>query len=106
MDRQPEQEGSKPRVIRHRVRAAAEGLRRVEVAVPADDAGFVKAVASALRAGGEEATRVREAFASMTAIEPARSGAELLAFLRASPLVGEDLTFERDRTTGRAIDLD
>jgi len=93
-------------VIRHRVRTAAEGLRRVEVTVPANDSGLVKSVASALRAGGEEAARVREAFASMTAIEPARTGAELLAFLRASPLVGEDFTFERDRTTGRAVDLD
>ena len=106
MARQPEQEGSKPRVMRHRVRAAAEGLRRVEVAVPANDAGLVKAVGSALRAGGDDAERVREAFASMTAMEPARTGAELLAFLRASPLVGEDLTTERDRTTGRAIDLE
>ena len=106
MARQPEQEGSKPRVKRHRVRAAAEGLRRVEVAVPANDAGLVKAVAGALRAGGDEARRVRDAFASMTALEPARTGAELLAFLRTSPLVGEDLTIERDRTTGRAIDLE
>ena len=92
--------------MRHRVRAAAEGLRRVEVAVPANDAGLVKAVASALRAGGDDAERVREAFALMTAMEPARTGAEILAFLRASPLVGVDLTTERDRTTGRAIDLE
>ena len=106
MARQPEQEGSKSRVMRHRVRVAAEGLRRVEVAVPANDAGLVKAVASALRAGGDDAERVREAFALMTAMEPARTGAELLAFLRASPLVGVDLTTERDRTTGRAIDLE
>ncbi len=106
MARQPEQEGSKSRVIRHRVRTTAEGLRRVEVTVPANDSGLVKAVASALRAGGAEATRVRDAFASMAAIEPVRTGTELVAFLRASPLVGEDLTVERDRTTGRAIDLE
>ncbi len=104
MVREPE-EGSKPRVIRHRVRAAAEGLRRVEVAVPANDIGLVKAVAGALRSGGDDARKVREAFASMTAMKPARTGAELLSFLRASPLVGEDLTIERDRTTGRVIDL-
>ena len=106
MERQPEHEGSKRRVIRHRVRAVAEGLRRVEVTVPANDSGLVKAVASVLRAGGDEARRVRDALASMTAIEPARTGAELLAFLRASPLVGEDLTIERDRTTGRVVDFE
>lgn len=98
---QPEQEGSKPSVIRHRIRAAAEGLRRVQVTVPANDIGLVKAVAIALRSGGDDARRVREALASMTAVEPARTGAELLSFLRASPLVGEDLMFERDRATGR-----
>ena len=99
-------EGSKRRVIRHRIRAVAEGLRRVEVTVPANDSGLVKAVAGVLRAGGDEARRVRDAFASMTAIEPARTGAELLAFLRTSPLVGEDLMIERDRTMGRAVDLE
>ena len=101
MVRQPEQEGSKPSVIRNRIRVAAEGLRRVQVTVPANDIGLVKAVASALRSGGDDARRVREALASMTAVEPARTGAELLSFLRASPLVGEDLMFERDRATGR-----
>ena len=42
--------------------------------------------------------RVRDALASLTVVEPARTGVELPAFLRASPLVGEDLTIERDRT--------
>ena len=105
MVRNPEHEGSKNRVTRQRVRPVAKGLRRVEVTVPENDAKLVKAVASALRAGGDEARRVREAFASMTAMEPARTGAELLAFLQAAPLVGEDLAIERDRTTGRAVDL-
>lgn len=81
-------------------------MRRVEVNVPANDAGLVKAVAAVLRSGGDEARRVREAFGSMTAIEPARTGAELLEFLRASPLVGDDLMIERDRPTGRAFDLE
>ena len=31
---------------------------------------------------------------------------ELVAFLRASPLVGEDLVFERDRSVGREADLE
>lgn len=105
MARQREQVGSNRRVVRHRVRAAGEALRRVEVTVPENDTGLVKAVAGALRAGGDEARNVREAFASITTVEPARTGAQLLAFLRASPLVSEDLAIERDRTTGRAVDL-
>ena len=90
---------------RHRVPLAAEGLRRVVVTVPAGDAKLMKAVAGALRTGGDEARTVREAFASMTAMEPVRTGTELLAFLRAGPLVGEDMVIARDRTTGRAVDL-
>ena len=101
MVRQPEDERSKGRVIRQRVPVAAEGLHRVEVTVPANDARLVRAVAAGLRAGGEDARRVRDALASVTAIKPARTGAELLEFLRTSPLVGEELTVERDRATGR-----
>ena len=106
MVKQPEHEGAKGRVARHRVRAVAEGLRRVEVTVPASDSVLVKAVARVLRAGGDEASRIREAFASMTAMEPVRTGRNLVAFLRASPLTGEDLAIERDRTTGRTADLE
>ena len=50
--------------------------------------------------------RVRDALASLTVVEPARTGVELPAFLRASPLVGEDLTIERDRTPGRVVDFE
>ncbi len=35
----------------------------------------------------------------------AKTGSELVAFSRNSPLVGADLEFERDRSTGRSIDL-
>ena len=99
-------EGTKQRVVRHRAKVAAQGARRVEVTVPAQDVGIVKAVAGVLRAGGDEARQVRDALASLTAVEPARTGTELLAFLRASPLVGEDLTIERDPTLGRVVDFE
>ncbi len=99
-------EGTKQRIVRHRAKLAAQGARRVEVTVPAQDVGIVKAVAGALRTGGDEARRVRDALAPLTTIEPARTGAELLAFLRTSPLVGEDLTIERDRTPGRVVDFE
>ena len=99
-------EGVKQRVVRHRAKVAAQGARRVEVTVPAQDIGIVKAVAGVLRAGGDEARQVRDALASLTAVKPARTGAELLAFLRSSPLVGEDVTIERDRTSGRVADFE
>ena len=103
---QSDREGAKQRVVRHRAKVAAQGARRVEVTVPAQDVGIVRAVAGALRTGGDEARRVRDALVSLTVVEPARTGIELLAFLQASPLVGEDLTIERDRTPGRVVDFE
>jgi len=106
MSRQSPNEGSKTRVARHRAKTAAQGSRRVEVTVAARDAGLIKAVSSALRAGGKDAERVRAALASMVPIEPAQTGAELVAFFRASPLVGEKLLIERYHSTGRSVDLE
>ncbi len=96
--------GSGPRVARHRIRRSASGLRRVEVTVPAADAALVRTVAATLRRGGDEARELRDALAPVAA--SARTGQELVAFLRASPLVGEDLVFDRDRSVGREADLE
>ena len=103
---QPKHDGAKQRLARHRAKLAAQGTRRVEVTVPAQDVGIVKAVAGVLRTGGDETRWVRDALACLTLREPARTGAELLAFLRASPLVGEDLIIARDRTPGRVVDFE
>lgn len=92
--------------MRHRAKVTARGSRRVEVTVAAHDAGLIKAVAGALRAGGKDAKRMREALASMTSVEPARTGAELVAFFRASPLIGEELMIKRDQSPGRCVDLE
>lgn len=93
------------RVQRHRGRLAANGLRRMEVAVPADDASLLRRVAALLRAGGARAERLREQLAPAIGTTSARSGEDLVAFFRASPLVGEDIRVERDRSPGRAVDL-
>ena len=42
---------------------------------------------------------------SAASVKPARTGAELLGFLRLSPFVGEDFVIERDRSVGRRISL-
>ena len=87
------------------VRLIATGVRRMEVAVPAGDAPLLRRVAALLRAGGQRAEQLREQLAPAVGAVPARSGEELVAFFRASPLVGEDIRVERDRSPGRAVDL-
>ena len=96
---------SADRVQQHRGRLAASGLRRMEVAVPAKDAPLLRRVAALLRAGGARAEQLREQLAPAVGTAPARSGEELVAFFRASPLVGEDIRAQRDRSPGRAVDL-
>ena len=93
------------RVSRHRKRIATGGARRVEVTVPSRDAPLVKAIAGALRSDGEEAELIRRSLQPVLATPRARTGSELVAFLRASPLTEAELSIERDRATGRSADL-
>lgn len=96
---------SSTRTAEHRRRQAARGYRRVELALPNEDVELVRHVAGALRAGGDQAGRLREAMRRVIELHPARTGADLVAFLRSSPLVGEDLVFERDRSPGRSVEF-
>ncbi len=93
------------RVSRHRKRVAASGAQRVEVTVPFRDAALVKAIAGALRLDGREAEHIRRSLQPVLTTPRARTGAELLAFLRASPLTETDLPIERDSSTGRTAEL-
>ena len=97
--------GEDSRVSRHRRRVSASGAQRVEVTVPSRDASLVKAIAGALRSGGDEAEQVRRLLQPVLAIPRVRTGAELVAFLRASPLTEAELPIERDRSTGRSADF-
>ena len=96
---------SKGRVARHRTRVAAGGSKRVEVTVPSRDAGLVKAVAGALRLGGEDAKRIRDALQPIVSLPKAKTGSELVAFFRKSPLLSDDLQVDRDVSAGRSADL-
>lgn len=98
-------EASSSRTVRYRRRQALRGTRRVEVTVPDEDVELVRRIAATLRAGGDEAERLRAQLRTMSGFRPARSGDELVAFFRQSPLVGEDLEVERDRSPGRPIEL-
>ena len=93
------------RVSRHRKRVTTGGAKRVEVTVPSRDAPLVKAIAGALRSDGEEAELIRRSLQPMLTTPRARTGAELVAFLRASPLTDAELPIERDRSTGRSADF-
>ena len=93
------------RVSRHRKRLSTGGGKRVEVTVPLQDAPLVKAIAGALRSGGEEAELIRRSLQQRLTAPRAKTGAELVAFLRASPLTDADLAIERDHSTGRSADL-
>lgn len=95
----------KARVAQHRSRAIAKGSKRVEVTVPSRDAGLVKAIARALRQDDDEAQRIRESIRPFVSSSKAKTGAELVAFFRDSPLTGTELSFERDESTGRSADL-
>ena len=97
---------AKARVARHRAKAAATGMVRVEVSAPLEDASLVKAVAETLRQGGTAAAELREALAPVMSSSRAKTGAELVAFLRSSPLRGANLVVERDRSPGRPVDLE
>jgi len=93
------------RVARHRKKVATSGEKRVEVTVSARDAPLVKALAGVLRSGGEDAERIRESLQPLIPTARARTGEELVAFFRTSPLVENEFEVERDRSTGRAADL-
>jgi hypothetical protein len=93
------------RVQLHRGRLTASGIRRMELAVPTVDAPLLRRLAALLRAGGQPAERLREQLAPAVGASPAQSGEDLVAFFRNSPLVGEDIQVERDRSSGRAVDL-
>lgn len=93
------------RVQLHRGRLTASGLRRMELAVPTVDALLLRRLAALLRAGGQPAERLREQLAPAVGVSPAQSGEDLVAFFRNSPLVGEGIQVERDRSPGRTVDL-
>ena len=93
------------RVSRHRKKVATSGAQRVEVTVPFRDAPLVKAIAGAFRSDGEEAELIRRLLQPMLTAPRAKTGTELVAFLRASPLTEAELPIKRDRSTGRSAEL-
>ena len=95
---QPGNEESKASIVQHQTRTSTAESDRVEGAIGGSDAGLMNAIASTVPAGGEDPERVRDAVIATTS-------AELVAFLRGSPLVGEELKMDRDKSWGRVVDI-
>ena len=101
----PGSEESKASIVRHQTRTSTAESDRVEGAIGASDAGLMSAVASTVPVGGEDPERVRDSVIATTSAELVRTGAELVAFLRGSPLVGEEFKMDRDKSRGRVVDI-
>ena len=92
-------------VSRDHKRTASSDTKRVKVTVPSRDAPLVKAIAGVLRSDSVKAELIRQSLHSVPATPKAKTGAELVAFLRASPLTETELSIERDSAVGHAVDL-
>jgi hypothetical protein len=88
----------------YRSRLAERGMARFEVLGLDADRELIRSLASRLAEGGPEAQRIRASVDRTIAGEPRKKGG-ILAALRRSPLVGEDLEFKRSHGTGRKADL-
>ena len=89
---------SAARVARHRLRAAASGMQRLEVSIPRADAPLIRTVARTLRDGGSEAAKLRRTLADAAPAPVTRTGAELWAGLRSGPLFDVELDVRREKT--------
>lgn len=105
MDHTKSTKQTNSRVARHRNKLVTSGSKRVEVTVPSGDATLVKAIAGALRSGGKNAKHIRDSLQPIVSASKAKTGSELVAFFRKSPLVGAELKIDRDTSTGRSPDL-
>jgi hypothetical protein len=88
-----------------RDRLDVQGVKRIEVRIPARDVPLVHSIAGILRAGGDEATNLREQIQQATGENTATTGKDLVAFFRDSPLMDVDINLERDTSTSRTIDF-
>ena len=102
MAKKPVRKARQRRSLEHRKRPLAA---RVTVTVPAADVQVIRDVADALRAGGSRAIAARKAAKPVIQKPWFRSGAEFAEFLKNSPLADVDLDLERDKSTGRPVDL-
>jgi hypothetical protein len=91
-------------VENHRKRMREAGIDRFEVRAPVADKPLIREIARRLAAGDVDLRQeLKRDLAPEPKAEPSRG--VLWRALRNSPLVGADIKFEREWTTGRDIDL-
>ncbi|MCJ2129677.1 hypothetical protein [Methylobacterium sp. E-045] len=88
----------------YRLRLTQRGIARFEVAARETDRPLIRSIARRLTEDGPDAARIRTALTDALQNPPEKTGG-ILAALRRSPLVGSDLELNRDKGTGRGIDL-
>jgi len=88
----------------YRTRLNERGLARFEVLGRAGDRDLIRSLARLLAETGPEATRIRSAINQTISGEPPKKGG-IVAALRRSPLVGQDLDLSRARVEEREVDL-
>jgi hypothetical protein len=79
-------------------------MARFEVLGLDRDRDLIRALARRLAEEGPEAQALRATVGQSLGGASPKKGS-ILAALRRSPLVGADISFERPRNTGRAVDL-
>ncbi|WP_431281619.1 hypothetical protein ACQW02_19730 [Humitalea sp. 24SJ18S-53] len=88
----------------YRNRLAERGMARFEVVGRDADRDLIRSVARCLAEDGAQAEKLRAAV-TQTIAAPAPKTGGILAALRRSPLVGEDLDLTRSHAEERAVDL-
>lgn len=88
----------------YRSRLRKRGVVRFEVLGLDGDRGLIRSVAKRLAQNDPEASRIRMELMRAVAGVPKQLGG-ILAALRRSPLVGEELNIERPFDSGRKVEL-
>jgi hypothetical protein len=94
------------RTAAYRHRLDSQGVKRVEVRIPARDVPLVHSIAGVLRSGGDEAATLREQMQLATGDDAAATGKDLVAFFRNSPLASVGLNPERDKSSSRTVSFE
>lgn len=98
-------EASQKRAIRsYRARLNERGLTRFEVLGRAADRMLIRSLARRLSEDGPDALHLRAVVSQSIAGKPPKKGG-ILAALRRSPLVGDDLDLTRPREKGRKVEI-
>jgi hypothetical protein len=88
----------------HRRRRRASGVARFEVAAPTRDKQLIRDIAKRLTQ--EDADTVRAQLAKALTPAADQSIGAIWRALRASPLVGADIEFPREKATMRKVEFD